>query len=166
MSVSREDMTLKVRKMVEDAESNGQTITMPWIVGALIKDMEQRLGWKWKDGTAPKKLTKAEREAAEEIVVAAHEGYRQIVGAVIRSRPINRDKSTDPQLVLPGYKHLQKSYSIERDGAEAIVATRSMTKDELLSKRAQLVAMQEGLGAHIEEIDRFIAKTWPEETAA
>jgi hypothetical protein len=90
-----------------------------------------------------------------------YEGYRTIVGVVNRKRKKQEEShDADRQLVLPTFTRLQRSYSIQRDGQDVIVAIEKMTRTEALAKRNQLAVMRDGLTAHVKDWDTYIAKTW------
>lgn len=103
-------------------------------------------------------------EGGTEAREVLYEGYRTIVGSVNRKRKKQEESpDADRQLVLAGFKRLQRSYSIQRNGEDIIVASTKMTRAEWGTKRAQLAAMKNGLGEHIEEIDKYVMQTWPDQ---
>lgn len=70
-------------------------------------------------------------------------------------REAQRDNSEDRQLLLPGWSHLHRRYSIERNDQQMIVPIEAMTDLELEKKAAEYIRQSDGLRSHADEINRY-----------
>jgi len=71
------------------------------------------------------------------------------------------DLPPNPQIVLPGFAHIQKGYLTIRDGASAVIAIELMTRDELMAKASSLRKMATGCIEHAVEIERYVEDHFP-----
>jgi hypothetical protein len=88
-------------------------------------------------------------------LACAHHAIGDIVGRLIRNAKKAEAEGPDPQLVLPGYKHLQQRYAIDRDGESYLVRLEDMTVEEGRSKAAALRVFAQGALAHADELDAY-----------
>lgn len=77
---------------------------------------------------------------------------RRVVGKY-ESRP----QQTDSQIVLPGFEHLQRAYTVVRDGVNVLVPVQLLTNAELEARANEYDAMARGCRAHAREIRSFVA---------
>lgn len=78
---------------------------------------------------------------------------------------INRLKprpEQDPQLVMPGFKHLQVRYVVNREGESTVVRTEQMSPEEFDAQIAQHEAHSAGHAIHADELRKFKAKLYGE----
>jgi hypothetical protein len=64
--------------------------------------------------------------------------------------------TTADELLLPGFKHLCKAYSMVRDGEPVIVPLDMCTDEELRARASQLDEMAKGCVAHATEIREYV----------
>lgn len=64
--------------------------------------------------------------------------------------------TTSDELLLPGFKHLCKAYSMMREGEVVIVPVNLCTDDELRMRAVQLDEMAKGCIAHANEIREYM----------
>jgi hypothetical protein len=76
-------------------------------------------------------------------------------GVLQRHRAQEAELDIDRQEVLPGFKRLQRRYSIERDGEQTVVELERMTVIEGRAKAHELREMAKGCLAHAEELDDY-----------
>lgn len=74
----------------------------------------------------------------------------------------------DEQLVMPGFEHVQRGYSNERNGENVIVPIDEMTDAEIESKAREYERMAAGCIAHAKELRNYVLKRgapmpWPEQ---
>lgn len=65
-------------------------------------------------------------------------------------------ETTADDLLLPGFQHLCKAYSMLRDGETVIVPVDQCTNNELKARAAQLDEMAKGCIAHALEIREYL----------
>ena len=68
----------------------------------------------------------------------------------------DEETSLDQQLILPGYKRVQKEYIVEREEEARIIAVQHMTEDEVLKKARQHRAMGDGHYEHADELEKYL----------
>lgn len=124
--------------LVEEAANTkldaGGSISKPWLAQEIVNAQEPPEG-----------------ESADFYIACAYHAVSDIIGRFIRRM---KDSPGAEQLVLPGYKHLQRRYAIDRDGP-AIVPLEEMTVDEMLKKANELDAFAEGAREHAEELRAY-----------
>lgn len=74
--------------------------------------------------------------------------------------------TTDEQLKLPGFEHMQKGYQVEREGVRLLIPTDALTDAELLARAEEYDAMAIGCRAHAREIRDFVERRQSEAGAA
>lgn len=80
---------------------------------------------------------------------------KSTIRSVMRKLKPDPSQETDAQLVLPGYKHLQKRYCIERHNQPWVVPVNELTNHELALKEKEYMAMAAGCMEHAEELRRY-----------
>jgi hypothetical protein len=131
----------------EQLKANG-SVQLAWIVNRLVLECD---------------FPEEEHDEQSMRMLAAREGFRNIVGVVNRERKGEEAAAdADEQMILPGFDRLQQAYSIVRRKEEWIVGIDKMSLSELLAKRSQLVKMMKGIGEHVREIDTYIRQRWPD----
>lgn len=86
----------------------------------------------------------------------ATERVRDLVREAIRRLKLTARESPDPQLTFPGWRYLQKAYSVKRDGIDQGIPIGQLTPDEISVKRAELERMGESCFNHAEELGRYL----------
>jgi hypothetical protein len=164
MAFSQQDLRVKIHKLINREIALGRIVQLRWIVGHLIESIKVPKNW---NGTE----SEGAQRRRDEALIVLWEGYRQIVGQVMRERKQDESDETS-QGVLPGFKQLQAAYSIRRPTgeldendkpikAESIVPIGLITREEMIAKLRQLIRMRDGLNIHIEEMQRYIDERWP-----
>jgi hypothetical protein len=93
-------------------------------------------------------------------IAHVHEVMKRCVGKY-DSKP----KKADGQMVLPGFDHLQKAYTVIREGASHLVPVDLLSDDELLARATEYDAMAKGCRDHAREIREYV-QARPSEAAA
>jgi hypothetical protein len=142
------ELRAKINRMIEEQLKANGAVRLAWIVNALVQESD---------------FPDEEHEEQSMRLLAAREGFRNIVGVVNRERKGEEAAAeADDQMILPGFDRLQQAYSIVRRKEEWIVGIDKMSLAELLAKRSQLVRMMKGIGEHVREIDKYIRQRWPD----
>ena len=97
-----------------------------------------------------------EGEAADLAKVALYDMVWSLVG-----KQMNDDKhagadETQPQLILEGWKHLQKLYVVGVDGEQMYIDIESMTDDQIQDKAEEHRKIGRGNLEHADELERYL----------
>lgn len=84
----------------------------------------------------------------------AHTHVRKIVKRCVGKYDVK--PSTDRQLTLDGFEHLQRAYTVQRGGETVLVPVDQCTNAELLARAAEYVTMAKGCRDHATEIHAYI----------
>ncbi len=85
----------------------------------------------------------------------AFERVRGLVREAIRRLKVQPREDPDPQLTFPGWKHLQRSYSVKRGGVEQGIPIEKLTLEEINAKCQMLKRMGDGCFEHADELERY-----------
>lgn len=163
MAFSQQDLRTKIQKLINAEIAIGHIVQLRWVVGTLIERIKVPTYWNGVESDDA-------MSRRDEALIVLWEGYRQIVGQVMRGN--KKDETENPkQGVLPGFKQLQAAYSIKRQSGEfdengksiivdIIVPIGLITEKEMKEKLRQLIGMRDGLDVHIEEMSRYINEKW------
>lgn len=121
-------------------ENNGRVLHKQWLINAVTGDHPQIVGDDADFALLCVRTTVTER--VERL-------FREMKSDEMAAEP-------DAQMTLPGYKHLQRRYFVERDGERVGVLVWDVTDIELVAKAREHRAMGKAHFAHADEIDRFI----------
>lgn len=127
----------EIQLIIDDALSNRQSPAATWIAHQILVSHPC-----------------AEFDEAEFFILSAGKFVRGAVRHVL-NRYKAADGETDAQILLPGFKRLQKAYSIDRDGEQRVVSIYDMTFAEQMKKADDLVTTSNGLLEHAVELRRF-----------
>jgi hypothetical protein len=133
------ELTLEVETLIDERFAAEKKVPQSW----LVKEMIDRHGDIHGDDVPFFKL-------CGNIAVAA------TVRAVMKRCLADEDELNPAQAELfPGYKRLQRRYSIERNGERILVALQGLTIQEGRAKAHEKRAMAKGNTEHAEELDDF-----------
>ena len=136
---SLSDLQIEAQQYVEAAVDEGRVVEVPWIAKTIIDN------WPAIEGPG--------RDRYE---IAAWDTVRGCV-----RKAINRYKAKpeeDAQLVLPGYRYLQKAYAVHRNGDSCVVSLDQLTDDEILARVAEYQRMADGCMKHAEELMGYYSR--------
>ena len=93
--------------------------------------------------------------------LCAYSHVTTTVRRVLRPYAIDEEETAEQQIILPGFKRLQKGYIVERDGDSVLVKTAPghITPNELREKAREYRQMGKGCYEHADELDR-LADQW------
>ncbi len=83
-------------------------------------------------------------------VAHVNEVMKQVVG-----KYDSKKERADSQLVFPGFSHMQKAYTVQRDGVRLLVPVGMLTDDEIEARAAQYDEMAQGCRDHARELREF-----------
>lgn len=131
------NVTAEIRRLIEDKIEAGVAVRAEWVVRGILERKDRIEGEDlpfYRDCTQRDLIRLAKR------VIGKYEV----------------SDTTPEQLVLPGFKHLCKAYSVERDGAPTLVPVDLCTAAELEARAAQYDDMATGCLAHAAEIREYL----------
>lgn len=142
------DIQALIARMVSAKIDAGEVVNMHWAATEILNT------YSGIDG----------RDADFYRITARHYVADQVKRSIQKFEP--RPEQADAQLVLDGFKHLQKAYPVEHDGERQLVPI-SMIPDEILLQRAaEYERMAESCMAHAYEIREFVRSRAPQLTGA
>lgn len=94
---------------------------------------------------------------SEFYLLCAYEHVQRTVREVLRSRKSGETEAEPEQADLfPGYKRLQRAYTIERGDEQVVVRLEQMTQGEIRSKARELRSMAMGALDHARELEDYL----------
>jgi hypothetical protein len=130
------------RSVIERKIDSGQEVRMDWAVMEILNQHG-----------------KPEGDSKEFWWLCAREHvYRTVKSVVERYNPGKDGEQDDLQQHLEGFQHLQKAYTVERDGDRALVPIDLISADELLARAAEFKRQSKTLRDHAEEIELYVAR--------
>jgi len=141
MAYSGSDLTTEIRALIDSKIERNGVVDPAWITMEICGAHKQIKG-----------------EDSEFHFFCASQFVRDSVGKALKFYDCKLSTKGDPQLVLPGYEHLQRAYLVKRKDKPVIVAIDDLTDEELEAKEAELLAMSEGAKKHANELRRYRLK--------
>lgn len=83
--------------------------------------------------------------------------YRAVKRAVDKYES-NEERETDDQLTLQGFEHLQRAYTMDRDGERVLVPIELIPSYELLQRAVEYEAQAVAMTAHAKELRDFVSR--------
>ena len=131
----------KIRAIIEKALENDRDVVAAWVAHQVIRE-HQNIDGDDKDFW----LTVGSRE------------IRSAVQKAVSAYKIKPDADEpDAQLLMPGFRHLQRAYLVGRQGEQTVVRIERMADHELVAKAGELHVMAAGCVEHASEITRYLA---------
>ena len=134
---STTEVTREIRKIVQNKIDAGAIVRVEWLTSEILHNKDD-----------------IEGADADFYLTCGADFVKKTVKRVIGGyapRP-----ETDQQLVMDGFDHLQRAYTIERDGLTVLVPVTMLTDQELKARAIEYESMAAGCKAHAKEIRRFI----------
>lgn len=78
------------------------------------------------------------------------------VNDMVRKAIGKYDTKPDTEDKLPGFEHLQRAYTVTRDGVKLLVPVHDCADDELLERAREYEAMAKTCIAHADELRKYI----------
>jgi hypothetical protein len=135
--MNEDSIAPEIHKLIDERIANGALVHVPWVASAILAERSDISGG--------------------DVAFYRDCAFKEVVRLV--KRAIGKyDEATDTtpeQMVFPGFKHLVKAYSIERDGERVLVPTQSCTAAELRSRAEEMLKQSHGLVEHARELNEF-----------
>lgn len=139
-----------VRRFVSDLVDSGAETPIDWITSSFLNSRGQIAG----DG-----------EALYRYCTRAH--VNRIVKRVVGKYGVEARAIQDQQIVLEGFEHLQRAYTVSRDEKIILVPVNKCTDNELLLRAEDYEKQARGCRLHARELRSFVkARSFNTEQAA
>lgn len=134
---STTEVTREVRRIVQDRIDAGVVIRVEWLTTEIlaIKD-------------------RIEGEDADFYLACGADFIKKTVKRVVGE--YEPKPETSAQIVMDGFDHLQKAYTVSRDSETTLVPVTMLSDSELEARAQEYEAMAKGCVAHAKEIRAFI----------
>lgn len=138
---SKTDVTREIRGMVQDRIDAGVIIRVDWFTTEILA---------MKD--------KIEGDDADFYIACGVDSIKDIVKRCIGDYKPKAELVTDAQIVMDGFDHMQKAYTVNRDGEQVLVPVDMLTAEEIEARARELEAMAKGCVAHARELRAYAAE--------
>jgi hypothetical protein len=130
---SKTDVTREIRSLVQDRIAAGVIVRVDWFTAEILAMKCNVSG-----------------EDADFYIACGADVIRDTVKRCIGD--YQPQATTSPQLVMDGFDHLQKAYTVDREGERVLVPVDLLTDQEIEARAAELEEMARGCIAHAREL--------------
>ena len=135
----KESLYSDIREFIQTKLDAGLILRAEWVTAEIISSKQE-----------------PECDDADFYLICARNHISEIVKKCIGK--YSAKPTTDEQLKLPGFEHMQKAYQVEREGVRLLVPTDYLSDNELLARADEYDAMAIGCRAHAREIRDFVER--------
>lgn len=129
----------EIRKLITDCVDRGEARTVASYVDIIMADHSD-----------------IEGADADFYLICTRARVKDIVSKVI-GKFSPKEETTERQLVLDGFQHLQVAYTFERDSQTVLVPVDQCTEMELMARAREYEEMAVGCRAHAREIREYVS---------
>lgn len=147
--LNEESIYADVRKFVSDLVDSGAETPVEWITTSFLNSRGQIGG---------------EGAALYRYCTRAH--VNRIVKKVVGKYDVEARAVQDAQIVLDGFEHLQRAYTVPRDEKTVLVPIYKCTDNELLLRAEEYEKQAKGCRLHARELRSFVKARSAQERAA
>lgn len=137
--LNEESIYSEVRKFVSDLVDSGAEIPVEWITTSFLNSRGQING---------------EGAVLYRYCTRAH--VNRIVKKVVGKYDVEARAVQDDQIVLEGFEHLQRAYTVPREEKTVLVPIYKCTDHELLSRAEEYDKQAKGCRLHARELRSFV----------
>ena len=135
---SRADVTREIRKIVTDRINDGQTIRAEWLTTEILATKSQ-----------------IEGDDADFYIACAIDFIKDTAKGCIGLYATKSAVVSDAQIIMPGFDHMQRAYTVSRDGEIILVPVHLLSDEEIEARAIELEAMARGCIAHAKELRAY-----------
>lgn len=135
---SKTDVTNEIRKIVTDRLNAGKIIRAEWLTTEILS-MKSAI----------------EGEDADFYVACAVDFIRDTTKRCIGDYAPKASAVTNAQILMQGFDHMQRAYTVERDSEICVVPVQLLTDEEIEARALELEAMARGCIAHAKELRAY-----------
>jgi hypothetical protein len=135
---SKTEVTSEIRRLVQDRVDSGIAVRVDWFTQEIL-------------------TLKCEIEGDDtDFYVACAVGFiKDTVKRCIGDYKPKASSVADAQMVMDGFDHMQKAYTVDREGETVLVPVQHLTSVEIEGRAAELEAMAKGCIAHARELRAY-----------
>lgn len=134
---STTEVTREIRRIVQERIDSGVIVRVEWLTTEIMAQKD-----------------KIEGDDADFYLACGVDFINKTVKRVIGGYAPK--SSQDAQIVMDGFDHLQKAYTVQRDEQVTLVPVTMLTDVELEARALEYEAMAEGCISHAAEIRAFV----------
>lgn len=135
---SKTDVTSEIRRLVQERVGAGIVIRVDWFTQEILSMKSDFEG-----------------EDADFYVACAVDFIKDTVARTVGAYAPKAATATDRQIVMDGFDHMQKAYTVMRDGEQVLVPVQHLTDDEIEARAAEYEAMAKACIAHAKELRAY-----------
>ena len=135
---SKTDVTNEIRKLVSERVDAGVIVRVEWLTTEILNMKADIHG-----------------DDADFYVACGVDFIKDTVKRCIGQYQPKAATSTDAQIVMEGFDHMQKAYTVDREGETVLVPVDMLTDEEIEARAAELEAMARGCIAHAKELRAY-----------
>jgi len=135
---STTDVTREIRAIIDSRIASGVAVRVEWLTTEILAAKSQIDG-----------------EDADFYVACAVDFIKGTVKRCIGAYAPKAGAATDPQIVMDGFDHMQRAYTVPRDGETVLVPVHLLSDEELEARAAEYEAMAIGCVAHAKELRAY-----------
>ncbi len=132
------DIEAMILSIVTGKIDRGDSVYMSWTVGEILASYSEISG----------------QDKEFYLITARDWVYKKVKRSVDKLEASSAD-STNPQMKLEGFDHLQKAYTVKRDESRVLVPIHLLSNDELESRAMQYESMAQANINHAKEIRMY-----------
>ncbi len=142
MAFTHSDLYAEVKELVRVEVAAGRIVKAAWIVPLMAKKHPAPRTWRG--------------DHADAWRVSYREHVKDLARLCVREFKQKEEELDPQQPSLPGFKRLQRSYQIDRNGEPMVVPLIQMNDDEIEEKATELDRLAAGNTAHAAELRRYL----------
>ncbi|WP_423208772.1 hypothetical protein [Paracoccus yeei] len=135
---SKTDVTSEIRRLVQERVNAGISIRVEWFTQEILS-----------------MKCEIEGDDADFYVACAVDFIKETVKRTVGEYAPKASAATDRQIVMDGFDHMQKAYTVNRDGEQVLVPVQHLTDDEIEARAEEYEAMAKGCIAHAKELRAY-----------
>ena len=135
---SKRDVTGEIRKLVSDKVEAGLVVRVEWLTTEILSTKSDIQG-----------------DDADFYVACGVDFIKDTVKRCIGHYQPKAASEPDRQIVMDGFDHMQKAYTVERDSETVLVPVDMLSDDEIEARALELEAMARGCIAHAKELRAY-----------
>ena len=134
---STTEVTREIRRIVQERIDAGAIVLVEWMTTEILSQKSE-----------------IEGADADFYLACGADFVKKCVKRVVGE--YEPKEQTGAQLIMPGFDHLQKAYSVVRGGQIVLVPVTMLTDEEVEGRALELEAMAKGCLSHAKEMRAFV----------
>lgn len=136
---SKTDVTAEIRSIVSDRINSGVIVRVEWLTTEILS-MKSDI----------------EGEDADFYIACGVDFIKDTVKRVVGDYRPKASATTDAQIVMDGFDHMQRAYTVDRDRETVLVPVHLLSDVEIEGRALELEAMAKGCILHARELREFL----------